>query len=386
MNVKVYVLALSTFVVGMVELVIGGILPVIAKDLQITVSAAGQLITVFALVLAIAGPVMLALTAKIERKRLYLWTLFFFFIGNLIASVSPNYGWLMLSRIFTAISAALIVVLSLTITAKIVEQQYRARALGVIYMGISGSLVLGVPLGVLLSDVLGWRAPFLLIAGLTLISMTVSYFLLDPLSPERSVPLRKQLASLKHSKIVSAHLVTVLMLAGHYTLYAYFTPFLQATLHLDPLWVSIAYFVFGAASVTGGGVGGWLADRWGVTMSMPFVVATFGLMMFLMPFATTVPFLFVVVVIAWGMSSWALSPVQQSYLIQTSPQSAGVQQSINTSALQLGIALGSAVGGIVTQVYPVVYNAWFGASIVLLALGCCIFSLTRTTPAQLKQL
>lgn len=160
MNIKVYVLALSAFVVGMVELVIGGILPIIAEDLQITVSAAGQLITVFALVLAVAGPVLLALTAKVERKRLYMWSLFFFFIGNIGAFMSPSFEWLMTARVFTALSAALIVVLSLTISAKIVAKEYIARAIGIVSMGISGSLVLGVPLGVLIGDVFGWRAPF----------------------------------------------------------------------------------------------------------------------------------------------------------------------------------------------------------------------------------
>lgn len=382
MNAKVYVLALSAFVVGMVELVIGGILPVIANDLQVTVSAAGQLITVFAFVLAVAGPVMLVLTAKMERKRLYLWTLLFFFIGNILQFVSPNYGMLMFARIFTAASTALILVLSLTITAKIVKEEYRARALGVIYMGLSSALVLGVPIGVLLTDAFGWRAPFLLIAFLTMIVMGVTYRFLMPISPGAVVPLREQLASLKSQKIVSAHLVTALFLAGHYTLYAYFTPFLQATLNLNPFWISAVYFAFGVAAVSGGAVGGWLADRWGVKKGILTVVSTFAFMLFLLPFTTMVPFIFSIALIIWGMASWAISPPQQSYLIQTAPETADIQQSLNQSALQFGIAAGSAAGGIVVSVYPVTYNAWVGAFIVLCALVSAIFSLTRKVPVQ----
>lgn len=377
MNFRVYILAISVFVVGMVELIIGGILPLIANDLQVSLSAAGQLITAFALVLAIAGPTTLALTAKVERKKLYLWSLFIFFIGNILAFLSPNFEMLMLSRIFTAASAALLIVLSLTIAAKIVKPTHQARAIGVISMGISGSLVLGVPIGVLIGDAFGWRILFLLIALLTLVSMAIIYKFIDHLPPEEVVPLRQQFASLKSSKIISAHLVTVLVLAGHYMLYAYFTPFLETTLNLSPAWISAAYFVFGLAAVTGGGVGGLLSDRLGTKKAILLFVGTFAIILFALPFSTYVPFLFPIALVIWGMLSWALSPAQQSYLIQTAPESAGIQQSFNTSALQLGIALGSALGGLAIEHYPVSSNSWFGGILVVIAFACAVYSITR---------
>src|SRR5690606_5796242 len=136
MNVKVYVLALTAFITGMVELIIGGILPEIANDLQVSISVAGQLISIFAIVLAIAGPVLLTLTAKFERKRLFLWALSFFLVGNMASFLSPNFEWFLAARIFTALSCALITVMSITIAPTIVNEQYRARALGIVYMGI----------------------------------------------------------------------------------------------------------------------------------------------------------------------------------------------------------------------------------------------------------
>ena len=127
-------------------------------------------------------------------------------------------------------STALIIVLSLTITAKVVEPAHRAKALGVIYMGISSSLVLGVPLGILISEAFGWRVLFLGIGILSIGSMILIYMFLDRIKPENITPLSVQLKALGKSKIAGAHLATLFMLAGHYTIYAYFTPFLESSL------------------------------------------------------------------------------------------------------------------------------------------------------------
>src|SRR5690625_4570512 len=121
MNFKVFILATSAVIVGLVELIVGGILPIIAEDLHVTIGTAGQLITVFALVYAISGPILLSLTANIERKKLYLIMLAIFFLGNLFTYFSPTFSLVMIARIITAMSASLIIVLSLTITPKIVE-------------------------------------------------------------------------------------------------------------------------------------------------------------------------------------------------------------------------------------------------------------------------
>ncbi|MGN1386088.1 MAG: MFS transporter [Bacillus sp. (in: firmicutes)] len=377
MNFKVYILAIAVFVVGVVELMVGGILPLIAADLNVSISTAGQLITVFALVLAIATPTTLAATAKIERKKLYLSALFMFFIGNILSYFSPNFTMMMVARVFTATAAALLIILSLTISAKIVKPGFQARAIGLITMGISASLVLGVPVGVMIADAVGWRILFLIIALLTLVSMLVIYRYLDPIQPEKMVPLRQQFASLKSSKIVSAHLVTVFMLAGHYMIYAYFTPFLQETMSLSASWISAAYLIFGISAVIGGGFGGILSDKLGTKKSILLIVGIFVLTLLVLPLSTNMPLLFIPVLIIWGALSWALSPPQQSYLIATAPESAEIQQSFNTSALQIGIALGSALGGIVIEVAPVSNTAYFGSAVVAIGFLCAVYSITR---------
>lgn len=233
------------------------------RRLGVSVGAAGQLITIFALVFAVSGPVLLSLTSKYERKYLYLIALTIFFFANIGAFLSPNYAILVFFRVITAMSASLIIVLSLTIAPKIVKPEYKSRAIGIITMGVSSALVLGVPLGVLIGEAFGWRILFLIIAFMTLIAALVIMKFLDPIKPEQVSTVREQLRSLRHVKLSTAHIVTLLVLAGHYTFYAYFAEFLNVTMQVEPFWVSVAFFVFGISAVSGGGIGGWVTDRIG---------------------------------------------------------------------------------------------------------------------------
>lgn len=378
MDKRVYLLTIVAFVVGMVELIIGGILDLVAGDLGVSVGKAGLLISIFSVVFAIAGPILLALTSQIERKKLTLWTLVIFLVGNLIAVFAPSYSILMAARMISAASGALLVVLCVTLASNIVSEAYRARAIGIVFMGISGSLVLGVPFGLMLGNAFGWRAPFILITGLTLLSMAGVYFFMERIAPKPSIPMKDQLKTLKNNKILFAQMTSFLFLAGHLTLYGYLTPFLKTTMGLNGTWVSIVYLIFGVAAVLGGGVGGMLADRFGTKPSILGIIAVFAVSIFLIPYTTFSFPLFLIVMVIWSMLSWAVTPAQQSYLIESAPESSDIQQSLNNSALHLGIALGSFIGSIVIERSSVENNATVGGIFIVIALATAVFSMTRT--------
>lgn len=379
MNLKIYVLTIATFTVGLVELIIGGLLPTIAQDLDVSLSMTGQLITIYALMYAIAGPTLLALTGKIERKKLYISSMLIFTLGCFLAAWSPSYAVLFISRIITATSGSLIVTLSLTIAVKLVPKNFQARVIGVISMGVSSAIVLGVPLGVMSGEYISWRMLFFIIAILTLVAMMTVQFFLEPIHmTEQTIPLKTQLKSLRNPKIASAHIVTALTLAGHYTVYAYLTPFMETLLHLNSFQISISYFLFGVAAVSGGLIGGILSDKLGSTKSILIIVGTFIAVMFVLPWSTIHLYVFTFVLFIWGILSWALSPAQQSYLIKYAPESSDIQQSFNYSALQIGIALGSLFGGMVlNQTNSVASNAYFGGIIIIVAAVFAVYSLTR---------
>lgn len=368
MNFRVYILAICTVIVGLVELIVGGVLPIIAEDLDITISTAGQLITIFALVYAISGPVLLSLTAKVERKKLYLISLVVFFVGNILTYFSPNFAFVVIARVITAMSAALVIVLSLTITARIVEPAYRVKALGFIYMGISSALVLGVPIGIVITNVFGWRTVFLGIASLTLVAMALIHTFLEKTQPESVQPLLAQIKALGNIKAAGAHLATVFILAGHYTLYAYFAPFLETTLNLSQYWISICYFLFGLAAVSGGALGGTIATRIGSERSLLLFISIFAVVLFILPYTTFSFPLFLVIMMVWGVLSWGHSPPTQDYLIQIDPENSDIHQSLNNSAIQIGIALGSAIGGIILNYNEsVTSTAGYGSIIIVIA-------------------
>lgn len=375
MNFRVYIMAVAAMAVGLVELIVGGILPTMAADLNISLSAAGQLITFFAITYAISGPVLYVLTSRFERKRLYLTSLFVFFLANIFTYLSQSFTLIMLARVITAASTSLVVVLSVTIAARIATKKHQAKAIGLIYVGISSSLVFGVPLGVLVTEQFGWRVIFLAVAIMSLLAMFLIALALGRMSGQESVPLSQQIKSLKAPKLLSAQLATVFMLTGHFTLYAYFTPYLQEAMQLSPQWISIAYFAFGIAAVAGGMLGGVLADKLGNKKAIIVVLASFSLSMFSLPLSTTSLWLFIPSMMLWGGISWSLAPAIQSYLISCDPHNGEVQQSFNSSAIQIGISFGSAIGGIIiSYTGSTEHMAYIGGLIVLSALACALFS------------
>ncbi|WP_164669763.1 MFS transporter [Virgibacillus doumboii] len=385
MNKRVYFLMIVAFVVGMVELIIGGLLDLMAADLGVSLGQVGFLITIFSLIFAVGAPVLLILTSNIERKKLTLVSLAIFLLGNLVTVFSPTYTIVFIGRVISALSGSLLIILCLTIAPTIVHPKYRGRAIGIVSMGVSASIVLGLPVGLLLGNAFGWRAPFVMISVLTVFSMIGVFFLMGHIEPKPSSPIGKQLATLKDRKIFFGQAITFLFIAGHTVLYAYLTPFAKITMDLDGTWVSVIYMIFGIAAVSGGGVGGMLSDTIGPKRTIMLTIVLFTLVIFAIPYTTFALPAFLLILVIWGMLSWTLAPATQSYLIGLSPESADIQQSLNNSALHLGIAFGSLIGGLVIERASVEQNATVGGLFVILSIGAALVSMYRKRESGVAQ-
>ncbi|MEN2768911.1 MFS transporter [Ornithinibacillus xuwenensis] len=378
MDKRVYFLMIVSFIIGMVELIISGLLDLIAEDLHVSIGKAGFLITIFSLIFALASPILLLMTAKVERKKLTLISLLFFLFGNIVSVLSNTYSLLLLGRIITALSGALLIILCLVMAPTLVEPKYRGRAIGIVSMGVSGSLVLGVPIGLMLGEAFSWKAPFLLIIGLTFLSIIGVIFFMDRLAPKPSVPLGVQLATLKSKKIFFAHFSTFLYMSGHSVLYTYLKPFVQETMHLNATWISVIFFIFGVAAVSGGGIGGSFADILGTKRTIITAIIIFSAVIWIIPLTTAILPLFLILLVLWGIMSWAISPAMQSYLIDASPDTSDIQQSLSNSSLHFGIAFGSFIGGLIIGQMSVEYNAVIGGILIVASLGTMYISMKST--------
>lgn len=382
MDKRVYLLAAIAFVVGMVELLIGGILDLVATDLRVSLGQAGLLITVFALVFSVSGPLLLFLTRRLSPKTVTISALLVFMVGDLITLMGTSYASVMLSRVVLAASGALLTVLSLALASRISAPQHRGRAIGLVVMGISASLVLGLPIGVSMGQVLGWRSPFMLNLGLALILLVlVKLWLGDIAIKAKPTPFATIWRSLGQRRVLFAHLTTFFFLAGHFSLYGYLTPFVSSQLAYSGALITLVYFIYGIAAVTGGGLAGYFTDRFSPRRTLLTAICLLCGCLLLIPLSVHTPFLFWCVLIIWGVLSWSITPPIQSHLVHIAPETADIHQSLNVTALHLGIAFGTLVGSLVIDKLTVIYNGPAGAAIILLSLLTALICLQGNSAA-----
>ncbi|MCY7503152.1 MFS transporter [Bacillus sp. FSL K6-4563] len=382
----VYLLALAAFLIGTIEYIITGIIQMVADDLHVTTSAAGLLVTSLALSAAIGAPIVIALTINIDRKKILSWMLIIFILSNVITSVSHSFEMVMMTRILQGISGGTAIVVAMAVATRLVEREKRGTAIGIILMGLSSSLVLGVPIGTFLSSMIGWKALFAAIGLITLIPLIVVYRRIPSMKEQEPVTLRMQLSILKDKRILLAVAVTLFYVGGYSTLFTYLTPFLQASANLSITEISGILLLAGICSFLGSSLGGMAADKKGPIFTIFSGIILQIIMLLLLSFVTGNLVLMVAVIMIWMIATWSTSPAQQLYLVTLVPKSPDIALSVNTSFIQFGFALGSGVGGIVLSETSILNLSWISAGTVFLALLMTILMVAFDRFSQRKSL
>ncbi|KXI31340.1 MULTISPECIES: MFS transporter [Bacillus] len=382
----VYLLALAAFLIGTIEYIITGIIQMVADDLQVTTSAAGLLVTSLALSAAIGAPIVIALTINIDRRKILSWMLIIFTLSNIITSVSHSFEMVLMTRVLQGISGGTAIVVAMAVATRLVEREKRGTAIGIILMGLSSSLVLGVPIGTFLSSMIGWKALFAAIGLITLIPLIVVYRRIPSMKEQEPVTLGMQLSILKDKRILLAVAVTLFYVGGYSTLFTYLTPFLQESANLSITEISGILLLAGICSFLGSSLGGVAADKKGPTFTIFSGIILQIIMLMLLAFVSGNLVVMVAVIMIWMIATWSTSPAQQLYLVTLVPKSPDIALSVNTSFIQFGFALGSGLGGLVLSRTSILHLSWISAGTVLLALLMTILMVAFDRISQQKSL
>jgi predicted MFS family arabinose efflux permease len=343
-------LTLGAFAIGTEGFMIAGLLPALAHDLHVGLPAAGHLVTVFSLGYAIGAPVMAVLTAGLERKRLLAVAMGGFALANLLAALAPGYAGLMGARLLLALCAASFMPAAGGYAAGLGGPERQGRALSMVIGGLTVAIIAGVPLGVLLGAAFGWRATFLGVGATAAFSLVGILAWLPRQPPSVIASLGERMALAKRADVLSVLAASVLTVASTFTVYTYLGVFMQAVTGLGPRGLAMVLLVFGVASAVGIRIGGSAADHWGARRTvicgcglvlLAYLALALGAALEQAAMGVLLP-----AIVLWGFASWGVMTAQQARLVTLAPDLAPVSLSLNSSAIYLGSATGTAVGAL----------------------------------------
>lgn len=344
----IWILSLGAFAIGMTEFVIMGLLPNIARDLNVSVSDAGQLITGYALSVAIGGPIIVLATYKLPRKNLLILLMAIFIIGNGIGSFAPNYGSLMISRVIAALAHGSFFGIGSLFAANMVAPHKRASAMALMFMGLTLSNIIGVPFGTFIGQLLGWKMTFVVISVLGLFTLIGIIKYVPNQEETQPISIKNELNVLKDLKLWLTLGVT---LFGFSSVFAYFTYISQILINVSNIeerWISFVLIIFGVGVTLGNIIGGRLAD-WNLNKALQIIFVIFPICIFLMYYIQNYSVLMVVGIFVFGLIGFSMSPSLQFKSTIVSQDAPMLASTLNQSAFNIGNALGAAIGGVVVS-------------------------------------
>lgn len=336
-------LAFGAFVVGVAELAVVGLLNLVARDLGVSVSTAGALVTSYALGIAIGAPLLTVATTRFGRRSLLLGAVAAFVAGNVLVALSAGLGLLVVARAVTGSLHGLFVGVATVIAARVVTAERRGQAISLVFGGIMVSTLVGAPLGNVIGRALGWRAAFVAVAILGVVALAA--LLCVPRVPQDGVGrFREQATAALAPRVLGTLGVGLLLIGGQFTAFTYLVTFFDDVTGLPDSLDSVFLLIFGAAAVAGTVLGGRLADRGPlgamIVAAVVLVIALVGLFV-----VGSSPWLTPVALVVWGTAGFAIVPPYQLRVISSAGAGSDLAATLGASAVNAGIALGALIGG-----------------------------------------
>ncbi|WYX37816.1 MFS transporter [Achromobacter xylosoxidans] len=383
MLLPILLLSAAGFTILTTEFLIVGLLPSLARDLDVTVSQAGLLVSLFAFTVAATGPLLTALMANIERKRLFISVLVLFGLSNALAAAAPNIWVMAVARFVPALALPVFWSLASATAVELVGPARAGRAISMVAFGIVAATVFGIPIGVLISDAFGWRAAF---GVLSAVAFAKALLLLLAFPSTRiraeSVKLVTQLRILRNPIVVGHVLLSLLVFTGMFTAYTYLADMLERLAGFNGQIVGWTMMAFGAVGLVGNTLGGRMVDRSPLGATALFSSLMAAGLAFVGPVMQSHGLLAVALTV-WGIAQAALFIVCHVRLMKSAPEAPAFAASLNISGANIGIGLGAVVGGHVIDQYGLASLGWAAAVIVALsvALAFALMAASRARPA-----
>lgn len=348
-NLALATLFLGMFVLGSGELLVVGVLDLIAADLQVTIPAAGTLVTGYALGLAIGGPILAALTIKLDKKVVLIGTLALFIACNLVAVLTADYGVFLVARILIGALQGLFVATSFIAGISVVAPERMGQAIGIVVSGVSVSTALGVPLGTLVGQTLGWRGSFMAIVAITAIVLIATVAVI-PSVPPTGGGAGHQAKYVFAPRVLAVLFLNFVVFSTTFAALTYIVPFLQTVTGISGAMLGAFLLAYGVATAVGSFSGGKFADR---NAARTLIVGSIGIAVSLVVlyFVGSIPMLVALVLLAWGLCAYGVVPSLQVRVIRLAGPGGQLAQSLPVSAANIGIAFGAFLGGIAIANY-----------------------------------
>lgn len=370
-SASIAILAVAAFVIVTTEFLIVGLLPALARDLSITVATAGQLVTLFAVVVMLCGPLLTASLAHLERKRLFIVILVIFALSNALAALAWNIWILAVARLVPALALPVFWGTASETAAQIAGPQKSGRAVSTVYLGISAAMLFGIPLGTLVSEAVGWRAAFGLLA---LLSLLVAVLIAAVVPRVRSAPsggMAAQARILKSPFFLANVALSVLVFTAMFTGYTYLAEMLEKSAGIAPAHVGWWLMGFGAVGLVGNWLGGlWVDQKPLATTALFCAILALGMAGSML--LSQAGWAFALALAVWGIANTALYPICQIRVMKAASGAQALAGTLNVSAANGGIALGAAVGG-------AALSSWGAGQVGYLAAGIAMLAVVMAT-------
>lgn len=364
-------LAVSAFAIGTTEFISVGLLPLISKDLDISLTTAGLTVSLYALGVTVGAPVLTALTSRMPRKSLLLWIMIVFIIGNGIAASATSVTVLLIARIISAFSHGVFMSIGSTIAADLVPEDKRASAISIMFTGLTVATITGVPFGTFLGQQLGWRFAFIAIVVIGIIGFIANSILIpSDLRKGTRTSIQDHVKLITNSRLLLIFLITALGYGGTFVVFTYLSPLLQSVTGFKQGTIALILLVYGVAIAVGNMIGGKLANKNPIG-SLFYMFIIQAIILLLLTFTAPFKVVGLITIILMGVFAFMNVPGLQVYVVVLAeryvPSAVDVASAMNIAAFNAGIAIGSYLGGIVADSIGLIHTAWIGSIMVMIA-------------------